>query len=275
MIATRRSFLAALGAVAGAWACDDSPIDGRRRIARIGIQLYTMRTELARDVRGTLERLAAIGYRDVETAGSYVTSAADFRALLDVTRLEAPSAHFPLAAFDRSQTFADARIVRHEWLTVSSPPAPSPTTADDWKRVADAIGVAAARTRGEGFRFAYHNHAGELARVGDTTGLEILLRGTDPALVSFQMDLFWVVKGGGDPRELLARFGDRFTMLHVKDSSGAPSNEIVDVGGGTIDFASIFASTTSVQRYFVEHDSPRDAFATATAAQRYLSALAF
>lgn len=259
-------------------ACDDSALPSKRRIPRIGIQLYTMRKELADDVRGTLQRLAAIGYRDVETAATYGASAADFRRALDETSLEAPSAHFPLAAFDKPQTFDDARVVRHEWLTVSSPTpsgAPAPASADDWKRVADAIGAAAAKTKSNGFRFAYHNHAPELARFGDRTALEILLAGTDPSLVSFQMDLLWVVKGGGDPRALLERFPTRFTMLHVKDSSGPPAYPIVDPGAGTIDFPSIFASTSSVQRWFIEHDDPADAFATATAGYRYLADLRF
>ncbi|MBS2019983.1 MAG: TIM barrel protein [Deltaproteobacteria bacterium] len=274
MTTTRRSFLAALGAGV-ALACDDSPIDTRRRVPRLGIQLYTMRAELARDLRGTLARLAAMGYRDVETAGTYLGSAADLRRILDELALESSSAHLPLAAFEREETFDDARVMRQRWLTVSSPPAPAPVTRDDWSRVADALGAAATKAKARGFRFAYHNHAGELARVGDTTGLDILLARTDPELVSFQMDLYWAVTGGADPRALLARFGPRFTMLHVKDSSGGATPAIVDVGAGTIDFAAIFAATTSVEGYFVEHDVPRDAFATAEASARYLAALRF
>jgi len=274
MTTSRRSFLAGLAA-AGVVACDDAPIDTRRRIPRIGMQLYTMRTETAKDLRGTLRRLAAIGYREVETAGTYLTTSKDFRSILDENGLASPSAHLPFAAFEKPETFVDARVVGHEWLTVSSPPSPRPSTADEWRRFAGALGLAAARTAQEGLRLAYHNHEGELARVGDTTGLEILLAGTDPALVSFQMDILWATKGGGDPRALLARHGARFTSLHVKDSAGAPAHAIADVGKGTIDFAQVFASSTSIRTYFVEHDEPRDAFATASIAYDYLAALRF
>lgn len=275
MSTTRRSFLAALGAAAGALACDDAPFDTRRRIPRIGIQLYTMRAETAKDLRGTLQRLAAIGYREVETAGTYVTNAPDLRRILGDVGLAAPSAHLPFAAFENPATFTDARVVGHEWLTLSSPPAPLPTDAEGWRRLADTLGVLARRTKSEGFRFAYHNHAGELVRYGDVSALEILIANTDPALVSFQMDVLWTVKGGGDPRALLTRFGDRFTSVHLKDSAGPPEHAIADVGAGTIDFASVLASSTSIRNYFVEHDEPRDAYATAGAAYAYLAALRF
>src|SRR5687767_14428693 len=108
MSCSRRSFLAGLTAATGALACSDDPIGGpsKRSIERVGIQLYTVRNDFARDPRGTLARLAAIGYRDIETAGSYGPGAAQLRTWLDETGLEAPSAHLPLDAFERMDTFA-------------------------------------------------------------------------------------------------------------------------------------------------------------------------
>jgi sugar phosphate isomerase/epimerase len=111
--------------------------------------------------------------------------------------------------------------------------------------------------------------------VGDVLPIEILMKETDPSVVSFQMDIYWAVNGGADPVALLARYPDRFKMLHVKDSSGPPDNKMVDVGAGTIGFKKIFAAARGIEHYFVEHDSPVDAIASAAASYRYLSALEF
>lgn len=277
MRCTRRSFLA--GAATGALACNgDAPVGPRavHRVGRPGIQLYTVRNELARDPRGTLARLAEIGYRDVETAGSYGPGPERFRTWLDETGLEAPSGHFPLDAFEGPEPWNAARIVRHEYLTVSSPGTPAPMTVADWKKVAVLVSRAALTAAQRRVKIAYHNHASELAPVGGTTGLEILLAETDFTYVDFEMDIFWVVKGGGDPRALMERHSNRFHLFHVKDSSGPPAHEIVDPGAGTIDFASILdRRATDADKFFVEHDDPKDPFATAAAGYRYLSGLRF
>jgi sugar phosphate isomerase/epimerase len=101
------------------------------------------------------------------------------------------------------------------------------------------------------------------------------MRETDPALVSYQMDVYWVVNGGGNPVDLLQRYPGRFKMLHLKDSMGPPDHKMADVGAGTIDFKNILARAKGIENYFVERDDPTDPMASAAASFSYLSHLEY
>ena len=285
MSQNRRSFLATLGGATLGLAYGSrsleamvGAIDRRAKLSRIGIQLYTLRKVASADLAGTLGQLGKIGYREVEFAGYYNHSPSDVRAMLDHSGLTAPSAHIAIEQLEgdaAAKTFADAKVVGHEWVTV--PSLPRLTTADDWKRMAQRFNTIASQAKSAGFRFAYHNHNAEFRRVGDTIPLEILLAETDPSLVSFEMDIYWVVNGGGNPVDLLTRHPGRFKMLHVKDSMGPPDHKMADVGAGTIDFKSIFARAKGggIEHYFVEHDQPVDPMAFAKNSFDHLSKLEY
>jgi len=281
MSLTRRTFLTTLGAAAAGLAAGRrafaAPNLSRAKIPRVGIQLYTLRRAAEPDLAGVLGSLAKIGYKEVEFAGYYKHPASEVRDLLKQNGLTAPSAHIGLDLIEESpaQTFDDARTIGHQWITVPSLPRGKRETADDWKVLADRFNKAAAQVKAAGFRFAFHNHADIVKPVGEVLPIEILMKETDPALVSYEMDIYWAVVGGADPLALLARYPNRFKMLHVKDSPGPPDNKMVDVGAGTIDFKKIFAAARGIQHYFVEHDSPADGIASATASYKYLSALEF
>ncbi|MEO7456706.1 MAG: sugar phosphate isomerase/epimerase, partial [Gemmatimonadaceae bacterium] len=149
-------------------------------------------------------------------------------------------------------------------------------TPDDWKRVADRYNRLGMLARTAGLRFAYHNHAFELARFPDgSTGLDTLLSRTNRELVDFEMDIYWVVKGEADPMDFITRYPGRFSLMHVKDATAAPERKMTDVGSGTIDFPAIFAraSTSGMRHAFVEHDEPVDPIASATSSYRYLASL--
>lgn len=282
----RRSFLAALGATAAGLAVTRRSADAltaldappsRARLSRIGLQLYTVRRIAAKDLAGTLAQVSRIGYKEVELAGLYNHSAAEVHDLLVKNGLTAPSSHLAITAIegDAARTFADAKTLGHQWLTVPSLPEGKRETADDWKAVARRFNAAGAQVKGAGFRFAYHNHNMELRKLaGGTTPLDVLVSETDPSLVSFEMDLYWVVNGGGDPLAFLAKYPGRFKMLHVKDSLG-PEHKMMDVGAGSIDFKTIFARAKGVEHYFVEHDQPADEIASISASYKYLANLEF
>jgi sugar phosphate isomerase/epimerase len=277
----RRTFLATLGATAlgVAAGCRTAPaaLVSQRKLQRIGIQLYTLRSVAAKDLPGTLARLAQIGYKEVEFAGYYNHSPAEVRDLLKTNGLTAPSTHVGLNVIEQTpaKLFDESRTVGHVWITVPSLPNGARTTVDDWKRVAAQFNKAAADVKRAGFRFAFHNHNAEFRKIGNEVPLEILLKETDPALVSFEMDIYWVVNGGGDPLDLLTRYPNRFKMLHLKDSAGPPDHKMVDVGAGTIAFKPILARATAAEHYFVEHDQPTDPFASAAASFKYLNSLSF
>lgn len=248
---------------------------------RVGIQLYSVRQEMQRDLPATLARLAEIGYREVEFAGYFGRTPADVRLLLERYRLSAPSAHLPYellrTGWDRA--LDDALAAGHGYVTIPWTPVEQRRTLDGWRRVAEEFNRAAERARGRGLRFAYHNHDFEFVRVGDVVPFDVLLAATDPALVSFEMDVYWVTRAGGDPLAYIRQHPTRFTMLHVKDSAGPPNHAMVDVGAGTIDFAAILRLDAeqrhAVQHVFVEHDQPADPMAFAKKSFDYLSALEY
>lgn len=283
MAHNRRTFLANVGLAALAAACSHASLIpsaapvGRRRLSRIGIQLYTLRRVAQPDLAGTLAQLGRIGYKEIEFAGYYGNSPADVRRMLDVNGLTAPSTHVGIDVIEKSPDtlFSESKIVGHEWITVPSLPSGPKATVDDWKRIAAQFNKAAAQVQAAGFRFAFHNHNQELRKIGDVVPLEVLITETDPSLVSYEMDIYWVVNGGGDPISLLQRYPNRFKMLHVKDSMGPPDNKMADVGAGTIDFGKIFAAANGIEHYFVEHDQPADAFASAAASFATLNTLSF
>jgi sugar phosphate isomerase/epimerase len=150
--------------------------------------------------------------------------------------------------------------------------------------LAAEFNTAARAARDAGLRFAYHNHDFELTPIPATGAagaapaipLDVLLAETDPSLVDFEMDLYWVVKGGGNPSSYLARFENRFPLVHVKDSAGPPSHTMTEVGNGSIDFARIFADgDKSIKHFFVEHDQPSDPMGSIRTSYNYLHALEY
>lgn len=284
MTQNRRNFIATLGAataaIAGggrvanaAWSL---PEVARKKLDRIGIQLYTLRDLASKDLGGTLSQLAKIGYKEVEMAGYYNHSATEVRDLLKANGLTAPSAHIALDQLESAmpKTLADAKTIGHKFITVPFLPGKH-DTVEEWKRIAAQFNKLAAQVKKAGFHFAYHNHNFEFIKAGDAVPLDILFKETDPALVSFEMDIYWVVNAGANPLDVLARHPGRIKMLHVKDSMGGPDNKMADVGAGTIDFKTIFAKAKGIEHYFVEHDQPTDAIASAAASYKYLANLNF
>ena len=279
MAQTRRTFLRTLGATAtaayaGLGVRADAMVP-EAKLGRIGIQLYSLRKLAAGDLAGVLERLARIGYSEVEIAGSYGHSASEFRSLLARDKLTAPSAHIPVDAIEQhpDDIFADAKTMGHEWITVPSPSGAVRTIAE-WKTFATRLNRAAALAKAAGFRFAYHNHDTEFKSIEGSVPWDVLMGQTDPSLVFAQIDLYHAVNGGADPLDLLRRYGPRIKMLHVKDM-GAADRKMVDVGAGTIAFKSIFAHAKGIEHYFVENDEPSDPLAFAAHSYAYLSKLEF
>jgi len=283
---TRRSFLATLGAF-GVAVCRPQGAASvlekasRRRLDRIGIQLYSVRTEMERDFPGTLARLAEIGYKEVEFAGYFGRSAADVRAILDRNGLSAPSTHIGFSGTgpDWEKALDFAASVGHAFATVPWIDEKDRKTLADWHRHAADFNKAAERARAHGLRFAYHNHNFEFKPVEGAVPYDLLLRETDPALVSFEMDVYWVTEAGADPKAYLRQHSGRFVMLHLKDSAGPPKHEQVDVGKGTIDFASILRlgaeQKNPVEHVFVEHDQPPQPLVFAKNSFDYLKSLEY
>jgi sugar phosphate isomerase/epimerase len=280
---SRRDFTKTLSAAALGYAFrplapNPQPLAPSHKLDRIGLQLYTVRDRMAKDVDGTLAEVAAAGYREVEFAGYFGKSPQEIRAMLDRHGLAAPSGHISLTPAEQWRGALDgAHVVGHRYLVVAYIPAEARKTLDDWKRTAESFNRAGAEAKAAGVQFAYHNHDFEFASVQGRLGYDVLLAETDPKLVQLEMDLYWITKGGQDPLAYFARYPGRFPMVHVKDSMGPPENKMADVGAGTIDFKKIFAQRdqAGIRHFFVEHDQPADALASIRASCEYLKRLDF
>jgi len=288
----RRTFIATLGAAALGVASGCSPaanggaVATRRKLNRIGLQLYTVRDQMKADLPGTLARVAAIGYKEVEFAGYFGKTPAEIRDLLARNGLTSPSTHVPIELMRKQwpKTVADAKAAGHQWVTIPWLGEADRGNVDAWKRLAAEFNGAARIARDAGLRFAYHNHDFELIPIAATAGqsapaipLELLITETDPNLVEFELDLYWLAKGGGDANSYFTRFGKRFPLVHVKDSKGAPDHAMTEVGSGSINFKGIFAESdkAGIRHYFVEHDQPADPIASITSSYNHLAALEY
>jgi sugar phosphate isomerase/epimerase len=282
---SRRQFLGTLGraafGVATLGGLQPSRRGGLGRAPRtpIGIQLYTVRTLMARDFDGTLAQVAATGYAEVEFAGYFGRTPAQVREALARHGLRAPSTHIALPADDDAwrRTLDEAKAIGHQWVTIAWLDAPLRSSPNDWKRVADKFNHLGALAKDAGLHFAYHNHDFEFAHVGGSTLFDTLLERTDRQLVGIEMDVYWVTKGGSDPLWYLRHYPGRFPMLHLKDVTAAPERRMVDVGAGTIDWAALLtlARDQGTSHDFVEHDEPADPLASIRASYSYLSRLTY
>jgi len=281
----RRSFLATLGAAAATLAASrpEGLFAPRRKLKRVGLQLYTLRNQMEKDLPGTLAHVAQIGYKEVEFAGYFGRSPSEIRELVAKNNLTAPSSHvgYPANWEDWKKTLGEAKTAGHEYVTVAWTPDEKRNRAGGFKAVADDFNKAGAEAKKEGLHFAYHNHDYELkSPSGGELPLDTLFKNTDPTLVTFEMDLYWMVKGGADPIEYMKKYPGRVSLVHVKDATAAPTRAMADVGKGTIDFKKIFEYDEDhgnhIAHAFVERDDATtlpDPFAAVATSYAYLSKL--
>lgn len=223
---------------------------------RVALQLYTVREDLHRDFAGTLRAVAAIGYPAVQLAGYGGLSAGDLKRLLRATGLAVAGSHVGL---ERLEEHLDDEIaynleIENRDLIVPYLPESRRQTLEDYRRVADLLNRLGARCQARGARLSYHNHAFEFQRFDGRPALDLLLEWTDPALVFFEPDVYWIARAGEDPVAYLRRYAGRCPLVHLKDM--APDGSFAEVGEGTLDFPAIFtaAEAGGTEWYVVEQD---------------------
>jgi sugar phosphate isomerase/epimerase len=219
----------------------------------LGVQLYSVREEMAADRAGTLRRLAAIGYRLVE-AVDLTRDPTGLRALLDETGLTPVSAHARVPRDQREQLAAAAATLGVDTLIVPAIGAEEFTDRDGVARVADQLNEAATWAAGQGLRFGYHNHHWELATVLDgRPALELLADLLSPQVL-LELDVYWAAVGGVDVPDLLTRLGDRVHWLHVKDGPANREDPMTAVGAGVLPIPDILAAAPPDAWRIVELD---------------------
>jgi sugar phosphate isomerase/epimerase len=271
---TRRTILGSLAAAS----CGAATARARPRPPfPIGVQLWTVKDDLDRDFDGTLQQLAAIGYRRVETAGLHGRTPQAFAAGLHRAGLACDSVHvsMPDLRKDQGGWIAQAQALGAKYLVCSSPepsqpPPPGDWIAgmgkvmrlDDWRRNAEWLNRAGEAATKNGLSFAYHNHPFDMATYDGVVAYDELVRSTDPRWVGFELDVGWAVAGGRDPLALMRRYAGRIRLLHLKDLQARPAAGAaavtVPLGQGVIGWREVLrtARAVGVREAFVEQEPP-------------------
>jgi sugar phosphate isomerase/epimerase len=275
-MSSRREFLTTMAAGIGAsaigvrWASAagertiKSPLNGP-----IGVQLWSVREYLPKDLPGTLAKVRAMGFKDVESAGLWGKTAPELRAALDAAGLRCTSAHMGLERLrdDLSGALAEAKVLGATSVVNPWIPHKETFTREDALKAAEVFNRAGKAARDAGMRFGYHTHGYENVPSPDGTLFDTLAKALDPALVFFQVDVFHVYHGGFDPVKLMTQYKGRVRSLHLKDikkgypvepgHGTAPAEADVPVGTGQIDWPAVLrtAKDAGATEYFVEDES--------------------
>lgn len=262
----RRTFLrqaacTALGSAGGALALNGMKLMGAAaatKLNKIGVQLYTVRNEMAKDFDGSLRKIAEIGYKQVEFAGYYNRTPQQVKTLLGQLGLESPSVHVPLADLrdNLPKAIDAAKVIGHRYLICPYLMPQERTTLDQYKQLVATLNKAGAECKKAGLQLAYHNHDFEFMPLDGKLPYDILLTETDKNLVKMELDLYWIVKAKQDPIAWMQKNPGRFVAFHVKDMDATPKAFFAEVGRGVIKFKDIFAKSnkSGVQLFIVEQD---------------------
>ena len=237
---------------------------------KMGLQLFTVRGPLAKDLEGTIKKIASIGYEDSETYGYdpdqgtyYGIKTSSFRQLLADNKMTTTSGHYDFTKFfdkpvDALMRYTDQciegayalgqRYITWPWLD------PKFRTLENFRVLAGKLNKTGERVNKAGLGFAYHNHDFEFTDYGGENGYNIIMKETDPALVKLQMDLYWVMHSSRlSPAELISKQPGRFVMWHIKDMDKV-TRDYSELGNGSIDFTVILpeASRSGLQYYYIE-----------------------
>ena len=261
MLSRRRFLATGIGTLACVLATRNSFAAGHRRL---GVQLYTVRKQAESDLPGVLKQIRAIGYDEVETYWNvYSHPAKELRAMIIDAGLKVPSGHFDYAGLPEKLDYAGELGI--DYVVCPMLPENMRDSVDGFARAAENFNKWGERAKSMGMRFGFHNHNYEFRKLGDTIGFDTLVSRTDPKLVCFEMDCYWITQAGRDPTAMLQRLGKRIRLLHLKDRKPGfpPSQQLnpadehfTEVGAGSIDWKKILdaAQKYGVEYYFVEQD---------------------
>ncbi len=271
---TRRDFLTAVGAVplvGLARPAISSPLADDIHTALngpVGLQLWSVRKALSKDFNGTLAKVRAMGFEEVEAAGLYDRSPLKFRAALEKAGLRCQSAHLGYEQFRErpAEAFTELKPLGLSWVVCPWIPHAS-FGPDEARTAAVVLNRAGKIAQDQGLRLAYHCHGYEFVSSSLGTLFDMMADATDPAVVSFQIDVLHAFLGGADPAALITKYGPRVKSLHLKDlkegvsrSAGlaiAPDGSDVPVGTGQLNWQGILGAAVKagVPIYYIEDES--------------------
>ncbi len=247
-----------------------------------GLQLWTVKEDLAAHPKDTLAKIASYGYKQIESFEGkngmfWGMGNKEFKSYVDGLGMNIISSHCNNTV-DFERKAAEAAEIGMKYL-ICAYKGPQ-KSIEDFKRFADEFNKCGETCKKNGIRFAYHNHDYSFKAVDNQVPQVVMMDNTDKDLVDFEMDIYWVVAAGEDPKKWFARYPDRFKLCHVKDlKKTEKGQESVQVGTGTIDFASILKAGTAkgLQYYIVEQEAftGTNPLASAEADAKYMSRFSF
>jgi sugar phosphate isomerase/epimerase len=287
---TRRKFIKSAGLIAPAVLLMPNLVWADKSSHPIGLQLYTLRDLVSKDPKGVLEKVAAAGYKEIELYGYgkgqfFGMPVKEFSSFVSSLGMKSPSGHYAPAKFlagpsdegtaELNDQIAAALEMKHEYLTIPWLNAELRTNLDDYKKLSARINAAGEICKKAGLQLAYHNHDFEFKSFDGTTGYDIMTKETDPNLVKWELDLYWVVFAGMDPIALFEKLKGRVPLWHVKDMDKVDRTQNTEIGNGTIDYKRIFkaAKVAGVKHYFVEQENnyKPDPIGSINASYKYFS----
>ena len=283
----RRTFLETSIATAVLTSLPSKSFAATHQIDKVGVQLYSVREAMKADFEGSIAKVAAIGYKEVEFAGYFDHTPQQVRAAIDKNGLTSPACHVDYALLGDKwpATLESSKIIGQSYIINPWIPEELRKTEDDWKRAAATFNRAGEASQKAGIQFGYHNHWFEFLPVNGKLPYDTLLELCDPNLVKMELDLCWITVGGGDPLKYFDRYPGRFPLVHVKDVKAVPKvttaggqdfgsslKDITEVGSGIIDWKKIFAQSekAGIKHYIVEHDNPAHPFDSIKTSYEYL-----
>ena len=261
----RKEFLNLTGSVAGAIALSKYANDflinnGQAGIKTFGLQLYTLRDDMLKDPRYVLKQIAGFGYQQVESYEGpkgmfWGMSNKEFKTCMDELNMIIISSHCDINK-DFEKKVDEAAAIGMKYLIYNWPDKKEPM--DEYRRLADSFNKCGEICRKAGLRFANHNYDKSFEMLDSEFPQDVLMQNTDPALVDYQMDIYWVVSGGADPISWLKKYPNRFRLCHIKDriKDATERDASCTLGEGSIDFSNILkiAKKNGMQYYFVEQE---------------------
>ena len=240
----------------------------------IGIQIYSVRDALKEDFEGTVNKVAEIGYDYIEAYGLgtdgqiFGMSPAEYKKVVSDAGMEIHSVHSTFFGPDDASTVLEAaKTLGVKYVVV---PWMNEDLRADYAAAAQTLNEAGKAFAGSGIKLAYHNHEFEFEEVDGKYALEVMMENSEPENLMFQVDLYWVKKGGADPVGFVSKHAERVCSYHIKDAVEGSLDQTT-VGTGVVDFAGVFGIDESkAEFYFVEDEREDDPLANVAAAYSYL-----
>ena len=279
-MASRRKFLMDTGTLAIGSVLLPSFLESGKKVKNTGVQLYTFRQDMLADAKGTLQRIASLGIKQIESAGSekgyyYGLSPQEMKQTCDGLGMTLRSGHVHID--DKwKQTMDEAVESGQEYIICSTMPTDGQTT-DNYKKVAETFNKAGEACRKLNLKFGYHNHAYEFDNDKGQVLYDVLLDNTDPAFVNMEMDLGWVIVAGKNPLDYFKKYKGRFPLWHLKDMNMV-KKQSTEFGKGGLDIMQMLkhSKEAGMKYFFIEQEEyANNPFESMKQNMNYLAKLRF